>query len=363
MNAESNLPDVAVEEGPSASSLASSLALSVAELGTSVRVSRLSPDLEFPVVVEPSAAGIDAADWAASQRKAVESALHRHAAILFRGFGLPTPQDFEAFAEALSPGLHGSYGDLPKKEGGKNIYRSTPYPERQMILFHNESSHLESWPRKQWFYCELPSIKGGATPLVDIRRMIDRLPADLVEKFERTSLIYVRTFTEELDLSWREFFKTEDRGEVEARCTAAGTQFRWLEGDSFQMRTTCPAVIRHPVTGERAFFNQVQLHHPYCLGQDIHEDLLELVGADRLPRNVYYGDGTLIEDEVMALIGEAYEQCAVRFEWRQGDVVMLDNMLTAHARDPYEGPRKIAVAMGEMMTRSQLAHAQAEFGR
>jgi hypothetical protein len=73
-----------------------------------------------------------------------------------------------------------------------------------------------------------------------------------------------------------------------------------------------------------------------------------------MPRNVCYGDGTPIDDATMELIGNAYEACAVRFAWRKGDVVMLDNMLTAHARDPYEGARKIAVAMGEMMTRPEL---------
>lgn len=31
---------------------------------------------------------------------------------------------------------------------------------------------------------------------------------------------------------------------------------------------------------------------------------------------------------------------------------MLDNMLVAHARDPFEGPRRIVVAMGEMTDRS-----------
>ncbi len=28
---------------------------------------------------------------------------------------------------------------------------------------------------------------------------------------------------------------------------------------------------------------------------------------------------------------------------------MLDNMLVAHARSPFSGPRKIVVAMGEMI--------------
>jgi len=108
------------------------------------------------------------------------------------------------------------------------------------------------------------------------------------------------------------------------------------------------------VTGERAFFNQVQLHHPFCLGEEMREDLLDMFGADRLPRMVSYGDGTPIEDDVMALLGDAYEACAVRFAWRKGDVVMLDNMLAAHARDPYEEPRLIVVAMGEMTARSDV---------
>ncbi|MNT40106.1 Taurine catabolism dioxygenase TauD, TfdA family [compost metagenome] len=73
-----------------------------------------------------------------------------------------------------------------------------------------------------------------------------------------------------------------------------------------------------------------------------------------MPRHVMFGDGTPIPDEAMALIGELYEACAVRFDWQRGDVVMLDNMLAAHARDPYEGPRKIVVAMGDMFDRKQL---------
>jgi len=36
-------------------------------------------------------------------------------------------------------------------------------------------------------------------------------------------------------------------------------------------------------------------------------------------------------------------------------VILLDNMLIAHARDPYEGPRKIVVAMGDMVERASLA--------
>lgn len=323
-------------------------------LDESVRLSLLSPGLSLPVVIEPVTAGLDFAAWASSRREAVEALLCRHGAVLFRGFGLDTVSSFEAFAEALSPGLHGSYGDLPKKAGGRNVYRSTPYPEREMILYHNESSHLESWPRKQWFFCEQPSRVGGATPLVDIRQMIRLLPAEVVQTFERKALSYSRTFTKGVEPSWQDFFGVDDPAQVEARCREQGTECAWLDADTLQIRTRCPAVIKHPVTGESAFFNQVQLHHPFCLGEEMREDLLDMFGEDRLPRMVSYGDGTPIEDEVMALLGEAYEACAVRFDWQKGDVIMLDNMLVAHARDPYEEPRLIVVAMGEMTARNDV---------
>ncbi len=263
-------------------------------------------------------------------------------------------QGFEIFASALESDLFGEYGDLPKKEGGQKTYQSTPYPKDKMILFHNESSHLDRWPTKQWFFCEQPSPRGGATPIVDCREVLRRLPPRLVDELQCRGLLYVRTFLSRLDVGWRQFFKTDSREEVEQKLRRARAEWEWLKNDGLQTRTRCDAIVRHPVTGERVFFNQVQLHHPSCLDPDLREDLLMIVGEDRMPRNVLYGDGSRIADTDMAAIGQAYEACAVRFPWQQGDVLMLDNMLAAHARDPYDGPRRIVVAMGAMLERSKL---------
>lgn len=320
-----------------------------------VRTSFLPSGQEFPLVIQPISTDLDAVAWAEGNREFIEASLRKHACLLFRGFGLETPQDFEAFAEAMQPGLYGGYGDLPKKQGGRNTYRSTPYPERQMILYHNESAHLDRWPRKQWFFCELPSKVGGATPIVDCREMLRRLPAETVADFEQKGILYVRTFVPRLDVSWQDFFKTQSRDEVEARLASAGVEWQWLDENTLQTRTRCPAVISHPLTGERVFFNQVQLHHVSCLEANVRDDLLALVGAERMTRQAFYGDGSPISDDTMDIVGRTYEACAVRFKWLPGDVVMLDNMLAAHARDPYEEPRKIVVAMGDMIDKNTLA--------
>ncbi|WP_144172979.1 non-ribosomal peptide synthetase [Pseudomonas sp. Kh13] len=325
-----------------------------------VRTRSLIDGQALPLVIEPLLGDLDPVHWALQARPWINEQLRTHGGLLLRGFNLPDATAFEQFAQAIEPDLYGTYGDLPKNTSGKNIYHSTPYPEQHMILFHNESSHLPQWPRKQWFFCEIPAPHGGCTPIVDCRQVLARLPEDLVTRLKAKGLLYVRHFTDKLDVRWQDFFKTEERAEVERQCRETGMQWQWLDADNLRIAQHCPAIVAHPDTGELTFFNQVQLHHSACLEPEVRSNLINLFGLGNLPRNVYYGDGSVIEDEVMETIGAAYEDCAVRFAWQKGDMVMLDNMLVAHARDPFEGERKICVAMGQMMNREQLDASQAK---
>jgi alpha-ketoglutarate-dependent taurine dioxygenase len=166
--------------------------------------------------------------------------------------------------------------------------------------------------------------------------------------------MYVRNYIEGLDVSWQSFFRTDDRAVVEAYCRAAGIGYEWLGGNSLRTRKVCPAIVRHPKTGEPTFFNQIQLHHVSCLEPSVRETLSSLYAGEQLPRNVYYGDGSPIEDSLVQELCELYRETSAAFAWREGDILMLDNMLTAHARNPFAGTRKIVVAMGEMQTGENL---------
>src|ERR1700730_5809329 len=314
-----------------------------------VRESQLDPDQTLPLILEPAADQVDLAEWVRNNRAEVEQKMSRHGGILFRGFGLKDARAFEGVAAALTNELYAEYGDLPRESSAEKVYASTPYPEDKMILYHNESSHMSNWPSKINFFCMIVAKEGGATPIVDCRKVYNSLDPKVRDAFTEKGLTYIRNFCEGLDVSWQRFFGTEDRAVVEESCRNAGTTCEWTGKNNLRISQRCRGVLRHPVTGEMSFFNQVQLHHVHCLDKDTLESLLSLFKREELPRDVHYGDGSPIEDSVMDHIGEVYEKHAVRFQYQPGDMVSLDNMLVAHARDPFSGPRKIVVALGDMV--------------
>ncbi|HEX7314773.1 MAG TPA: condensation domain-containing protein, partial [Pyrinomonadaceae bacterium] len=313
-----------------------------------VRTGRLEADERLPLVVEPAVAEVDLVGWARGNREAVESGLRKHGAILFRGFAARSAAAFEQFARATCGELFGDYGDLPRDEVGGKIYSSTPYPNDKPILFHNESSHQSRWPMRIWFYCAQAASEGGETPIVDCRSVYANLDPSVREQFERKGLRYVRNFTDGLDVSWQEFFRTEERSIVEEKCRRAGAEYAWSE-TGLRTSNFCRAVTAHPATGEQVFFNQVQLHHVSCLDAEVRASVTSLFSEEELPRNVYFGDGSPIPDEAVEHVSEVYRACAVNFPWREGDILMVDNMLVAHGRNPFAGPRKIMVAMGDLV--------------
>jgi alpha-ketoglutarate-dependent taurine dioxygenase len=313
--------------------------------------SYLHPEQTLPLIIQPAVKGVNLAHWAANNRDYIQEELVKSGAILFRNFSVDTPDKFEEFARSVTRDgeLFDEYGDLPREKPGAKVYGSTPYPSDKSILFHNESSHTHRWPMKQIFYCVKVAEKGGATPILDCRKTYQTIDAAIIKQMTEKRLMYVRNFIEGLDVSWQQFFQTSKKESVEAYCRKANIDFEWKSENRLTTRQLCPAVVKHPQTGEMLFFNQIQLHHISCLDPDVKASMLSMFREEDLPRNVYYGDGTPIEDSVVAEISEIYNQLAVRFQWQAGDVILLDNMITAHARDPFEGTRKILVAMAEMV--------------
>lgn len=314
-----------------------------------VKVELLQPEQPLPLVIQPAVEGINLINWAASNRDAIATWLLQQGGLLFRNFNIREVVQFEQFIQTLSGTLLDySYRSTPRSQVSGKIYTSTEYPANQSIPLHNEMAYSLSWPMKIWFCCLKSAQQGGETPIVDSRKVFQRIDSKIKDKFMQKKVMYVRNYSDNLDLSWENVFQTKNKLEVENYCRSAGIEFEWKDGGKhLRTRQVCQAVATHPKTGETVWFNQAHLFHVSSLNPEVRQTLLSTIKEEDLPRNVYYGDGSPIEDSVLDEIREIYQQEAVTFPWQEGDVLMLDNMLTAHGRKPFIGFRKVVVGMAE----------------
>lgn len=310
---------------------------------------------DLPLVVEPAVQGVDLMAWAASNRELLDEKLKQHGGILFRGFGFEGPENLEAFIRAASgQSLEYRERSSPRTAVQGNIYTSTDYPADQPIFLHNENSYQKEWPQKIFFLCKTAPSKGGETPIADVRKVLARIDPEIRDRFARRGWMYVRNFGDGFGLSWQTVFQTTDKEAIGHHCKDKGIEAEWKDGDRLRTRAVRTALARHPKTGELVWFNHATFFHVSTLSPAVRDALLEEFEEGELPANTYYGDGSPIEPEVMEHLREAYRAETVSFPWQKGDLLMLDNMLVAHGRAPYSGPREILVGMAEPVSQEQV---------
>jgi alpha-ketoglutarate-dependent taurine dioxygenase len=159
--------------------------------------------------------------------------------------------------------------------------------------------------------------------------------------------MYVRNHATGVDLPWETVFQTNQREEVERYCRSNDIDFEWKKDGGLRTRQVCQGVATHPRTKDLVWFNQAHLFHVSTLDKKTRAAMLRLFKEEDLPRNSYYGDGSAISDGLIEKIRDAFLRECVAYPWEAGDVMLVDNMLAAHGRSPYSGPRKVLVALAE----------------
>jgi alpha-ketoglutarate-dependent taurine dioxygenase len=317
-----------------------------------VRESNFLSDGALPLIVKSPSEAIDLVQWAGDHHDEIRKQLLRRGGILFRGFQVPEVDTFHQFMVAVSGHpLRYVERSSPRHEVEGHVYTSTDYPADQSIFLHNEQSYNNNWPLRIFFHCIVPPSAGGGTPLADCRRIYRRLSAETRQRLEERGYAYVRNFGSGFGLSWRQAFQTDDRSAVEEYCRHNDIDFTWRPGERLTTRQIRTVSARHPESGEWTWFNHLTFFNVSTLEPALAKSLLSM-GIDRLPNNTYYGDGEEIEPEVLNELRAAYHAETVVVPWQKGDILMLDNMITAHGREPFTPPREIVVGMTEPWSRS-----------
>ena len=292
-------------------------------------------------------------------RPAVETDLHypteqisflhdeiRHAlltggAAVLRDFGIEDILQFKQVVQDFSRANPWSYagGASPRSALADGVYTSTDYPPEMPLSLHNELSYCAEYPRTLYFFCAIEPVDGGETTIGDSRRILAGIPREISDLFKSKGILYVRNLAcdKRSPYSWQSAFETDDPKIVESICRRQRADFEWKQDGSLRVSFVGPATTVHPETGEETWFNQAEGFHS--------GGMQNLAGPSSPRLEAYFGDGTRIPEECLREIRAVVARETILHPWRRGDIMIVDNILTAHGRMPYSGPRKIAVAM------------------
>ncbi|MFN8294128.1 MAG: TauD/TfdA family dioxygenase [Chitinophagales bacterium] len=331
-----------------------------------------------PLVVEAEGETLAQLKQSIAANFKFENELLQHGAVLFRGFPVNTPAEFEQIAAAIDADLKNDYlGTSPRDKvaGTDYVFTASELPPFYPIMQHCEMSFLPHPPRKLFFYCHIEPQLGGETPICDFRKVYQQLSKEVLQEFETKGVLTVRNYSSINEKSafnlfelkkWNQMFLTEDKKVVEQKCRQNGIEFEWHENDRLKLINRTPAVKAHPVSGEKAWFNHAQVFHLSASAFEynhIHARQKRLktlfykiftsvlvpikkvtAEPDAQSMNMFFGDGTPIPDSYIQHIQETIWNNMSIFSWKKGDVLAIDNFSTSHGRLPYEGAREILVS-------------------
>lgn len=134
---------------------------------------------------------------------------------------------------------------------------------------------------------------------------------------------------------WKSTYNTDDKLEVERKCTEHGGTFEWLANNTLKVVSPIlPAVKLNPETNQMTWFNSI----------------VAVFYGWRDSRNspdtaITYGDGSPLDCCDVLTCSRIMDELSVSFEWQRGDVLLIDNRAVLHSRKSFLPPRRILAAL------------------
>ncbi len=303
--------------------------------------------------------------WIKENKSSLEERLLSDGALLFRGFPVQDQNDFysflDLFIEPHEDLLDYTAGASPRKKVGKKIYTSTSAPAFVKILLHPEMCYVKNFPSKVGFYCKQPATQGGETPLADARQILKDIPNDIVKIFEDKGLIYSRKMLPLSSLrfyfgkvlpsinvsTWNYVFGTDNKKDIEMACKKMGLSYSWNSDQSLTTEAKVSAIQKHPKTTEKTWFNTIHffIHEKYMFGRFLGPIIRLYRKLTGEKFEVFYGDGKVIPPSIKKQVSDIIDKNTWAFQWQKGDILLIDNYLCMHGRNPFSGHRSVYVGL------------------
>lgn len=306
----------------------------------------------FPLVLKcqtPGAGVAAAAAWAQEHRQQLLAQAAEYGVILFRGFDLHTPQDFDSFIAAFD------LKNFPYAESLSNavrvnktprVFTANEAPPSVTIFLHHEMAQTPVYPSRLFFFCEHAAETGGATPVCRSDALWDRLEQSqpqFAADCRNKGLKYTNVMPASNDASsgmgrsWQSTLGVTTRDEAEARLKKLNYSWEWLEDGSLRATTPVLPAIRKLANGRTSFFNQ--LIAAARGWKDARND----------PRKALtFGDGSLLDPAMAIEATRLGEELSFDVPWQNGDVALVDNYVAMHGRRTFTGVRKVLASLVAM---------------
>jgi alpha-ketoglutarate-dependent taurine dioxygenase len=297
---------------------------------------------EFTV---PAGAG---PDWLRAHRDDVRSLVTRDGAVVVRGLPIVDDDAFVAACHAVTDATVPEREPFaPREPRPGTVYSSALWPSDQPMCMHHEGSYGREVPGLMFFGCLVAPAAGGAIALADGTAVLRDLPPALVERFAREGWQLIRNHNGFVGVGWEDAYGVADRAALADHCLAEDIELTASADGTVRTSRRRPAVVVHPQTGEPVWFNQIAFLNEWTMEPAVREYLVAELGPEGLPYTTTYGDGEPLDEATVAQINDVYAAHTMREPLRAGDLYIVDNVRTAHSREPYTGDREVVVAFGE----------------
>jgi hypothetical protein len=302
----------------------------------------------FPLALacQPGATLDGATAWVAENRRQLRDQAALHGAVLFRGFSLTGPEDFDRFVAAFDlPNFpyEDSLSNAVRVVKTPRVFTANEAPSAVTIFLHHEMAQTPIYPSKLFFFCEQPAESGGATPLCRSDVLWERLRAQcpgFARDCESKGLKYSTVMpshddpTSGMGRSWQSTLRAATPEQAEGRLKALGYSWTWLDDGCLRATTPVLAAVRPLPDGRRSFFNQ--LIAAFQGWKDQRNDP---------SKAITFGDGSLLDREAVNVATRLSEELSFNIPWQRGDVALVDNYITMHGRRPFTGTRKVLASL------------------
>lgn len=235
----------------------------------------------------------------------------------------------------------------PRTDLGNGVYTAADWaPDREMC-HHHEGSYGITYPDVLLLASFQPPDGDGVLLLADTARVLENLPTALADRF-RDGWLLTRTYRPYLGLPWSVALGVATREEASALLDERKIEYAWAKDGTLTTRQHRPAIIEHPVSGEPCWFNDIAFFSQWAVDETERAVLLKTFEPQGMPFNTFAADGSELSAEEFQSLLDAYDASGARVTLGPGELLILDNVRTAHGREPYSGAWQLAVASASL---------------